>query len=166
MNVQEVDPQGYDQFRKFTTNMLLLSLKEPTPLVNEEGEETCQNVHHQGQTPEEILEVGINSIDELLMRPHCEDSSCDNPVLDVFLELRPKTLFYPDLGPKFVSGECLFWSEFGLFGRVSRAYEHRMPKRGVSPHPTERRASLERNEPIKPTPDRFLSYPKVEPPTP
>ena len=87
MNVQEVDPQGYDQFRKFTTNMLLLSLKEPTPLVNEEGEETCQNVHHQGQTPEEILEVGINSIDELLMRPHGEDSSCDNPVLDVFLGL-------------------------------------------------------------------------------
>ena len=31
MNVQEVDPQGYDQFRKFTTNMLLLSLKEPAP---------------------------------------------------------------------------------------------------------------------------------------
>ena len=85
MNVQEVNPQGYDQFRKFTTNMLLLSLKEPTPLVNEEGEKTCQNVHHQGQTPEEILEVGINSIDELLMRPHGEDSSCDNPVLDVFL---------------------------------------------------------------------------------
>ena len=80
MNVQEVDPQGYDQFRKFTTNMLLLSLKEPTPLVNEEGEKTCQNIHHQGQTPEEILEVGINSIDELLMRPHGEDSACDNPV--------------------------------------------------------------------------------------
>ena len=87
MNVQEVDPQGYDQFRKFTTNMLLLSLKEPTPLVNEEGEKTCQNIHHQGQTPEEILEVGINSIDELLMRPHGEDSACDNPVLDVFLGL-------------------------------------------------------------------------------
>ena len=87
MNVQEVDPQGYDQFRKFTTNMLLLSLKEPTPLVNEEGEKTCQNIHHQGQTPEEILEVGINSIDELLMRPHGEDSACENPVLDVFLGL-------------------------------------------------------------------------------
>ena len=95
MNVQEVNPQGYDQFRKFTTNMLLLSLKEPTSLVNEEGEKTCQNVHHQGQTPEEILEVGINSIDELLMRPHGEDSSCDNPVLDVFLEVWPETSIPP-----------------------------------------------------------------------
>ena len=87
MNVQEIDPQGYDQFRKFTTNMLLLSLKEPTPLVDEEGRETCQNIHHQGQTPEEILDMGINSIDELLMRPHGEDSACENPVLDVFLGL-------------------------------------------------------------------------------
>ena len=87
MNIQEVDPQGYDQFRKFTTNMLLLSLKEPAPLVNEVGEETCQNVHHQGETPEEILEAGINTMDEILMRPHGEDSACDNPVLDVFLGL-------------------------------------------------------------------------------
>ena len=87
MNIQEVDPQGYDQFRKFTTNMLLLALKEPAPLVNDEGEETCQNFDHQGQTPEEILEAGINSINELLMRPHGDDSPCDNPVSDVFLGL-------------------------------------------------------------------------------
>ena len=87
MNIQEVDPQGYDQFRKFTTNMLLLALKEPAPFVNEEGEETCQNACHQGQTPEEILDRGINSIDEIVMRPHGEDSACDNPVLDVFLGL-------------------------------------------------------------------------------
>ena len=85
MNIREIDPQGYAQFTKFTTNMLLLSLKEPTPLVNDEGEETCQNVHHEGQTPEEILEAGINSIDELVLHPHGEDSACDNPVLDVFL---------------------------------------------------------------------------------
>ena len=87
MNIQEADPQGYDQFRKFTTNMLLLALKEPARLVNEEGEETCQNTCHEGQTPEEILDRGICSIDEIVMRPHGEDSACDNPVLDVFLGL-------------------------------------------------------------------------------
>ena len=87
MNIQEADPQGYDQFRKFTTNMLLLALKEPARLVNEEGEETCQNTFHEGQTPEEILDRGICSIDEIVMRPHGEDSACDNPVLDVFLGL-------------------------------------------------------------------------------
>ena len=87
MNIQEADPQGYDQFRKFTKNMLLLAMKEPAPLVNEEGEETCQNACHEGQTPEEILDRGICSIDEIVMRPHGEDSPCDNPVLDVFLGL-------------------------------------------------------------------------------
>ena len=87
MDIQEADPQGYDQFRKFTKNMLLLAMKEPAPLVNEEGEETCQNACHEGQTPEEILDRGICSIDEIVMRPHGEDSPCDNPVLDVFLGL-------------------------------------------------------------------------------
>ena len=87
MDIQKVDPQGYEQFRKFATNMLRLSLKEPLPIVNDEGDETCQNVHHQGQTTEKILEVGISSIEELLMCPHGDDSSCDNPLLDVFLGL-------------------------------------------------------------------------------
>ena len=87
MNIQEADPQGYDQFRKFTTNMLLLALKEQAPLVDEDGEETCQNACHEGETPEETLEAGINSIDEVVMRPHGDDSACDNPVLDVFLGL-------------------------------------------------------------------------------
>ena len=87
MNIQEVDPQGYDQFRKFTTNMLLLSLKEPWPLVNDEGGEICQDIHHKGQTTEEILEIGISNIEERSMCPHSDDSICDNPVLDVFLGL-------------------------------------------------------------------------------
>ena len=91
MNIREADPQGYEQFRKFTTNMLLLALKEPARLVNEEGEETCQNSCHQGQTPEEILDRGICSIDEIVMRPHGEDSACDNPVLDVLLEVWPES---------------------------------------------------------------------------
>ena len=100
MNIREADPQGYDQFRKFTTNMLLLALKEPARLVNEEGEETCQNSCHQGQTPEEILDRGIRSIDEIVMHPHGEDSACDNPVLDAFRFLSYPNKVEPPTPPK------------------------------------------------------------------